>query len=195
MLIRETTFTVEVGEHGYFIGFDDDYDFPSEMPFGWRCGSATPANAVVLPTTDTGTLQMTVQLHDSPPDTEPGDGWEPAEEMSLLADTPTLHVATIGQGDFWDAWPEEEPPLDAFADGDDWVRMRLYCRVDDFEPGIGDRGERHLIQLWPAPQTPPVHPDISEADRQARADYAADTADPVDDYTAAYPYTYSDEAN
>ncbi|MYR87125.1 hypothetical protein GTY41_19790 [Streptomyces sp. SID685] len=189
MLIRETTFTVDLGENGYLIGFDDDYDFPSEMPFGWRCGPATPATAVVLPTTDTGTLRMTVQLHDSPPDAERGDGWEPAEEMSLLADTPTLCVATIGQGDFWDAWPEEEPPLEASAKGDGWVRMRLYCHVDDAEPGTGDRGERHLIQFWPAPQTPPVHPDISEADRQARAAYAADMANPVEDYT----YTYGDQ--
>ncbi|WP_227026092.1 hypothetical protein [Streptomyces fodineus] len=58
MLLREVTFTVDVGEHGYLIGFDDDYDFPSEMPFGWRCGPLTAATAVVLPTTDTGPLQM-----------------------------------------------------------------------------------------------------------------------------------------
>ncbi|WP_257585889.1 MULTISPECIES: hypothetical protein [unclassified Streptomyces] len=110
MLIREATFTVDLGEHGYLIGFDDDYDFPTEMPFGWRCGPATDATAVVLPTTDTGPLRMTVQIHDSPPASEPGDAWEPAEEMSLLADTPTLYLATIGQGDFWDAWPEDQPP-------------------------------------------------------------------------------------
>ncbi|MEU1661002.1 hypothetical protein ABZ527_33605 [Streptomyces griseofuscus] len=196
MLIREVSFTVDLGEHGYLIGFDDDYDFPSEMPFGWRCGPATPATAVVLPTTDTGPLQMTVQTHDSPPDTEPGDGWEPAEEMSLLADTPTLCLATIGQGDFWDAWPEDQPPLEApeAADSGGWVHMRLYCHVDDLEPGIGDHGERHLIQLWPAPQAPAVHPDISDADRQARAAYAADIARPVEDYTVAYPFTYGDEA-
>ncbi|MET9176263.1 hypothetical protein ABZX64_35335 [Streptomyces misionensis] len=115
MLIRETTFTVDLGEHGYLIGFDDDYDFPTEMPFGWRCGPATDATAVVLPTTDTGPLQMTVQMHDNPPDTEPGDAWEPAEEMSLLADTPTLYLATIGQGDFWDAWPGDQPHLEAPA--------------------------------------------------------------------------------
>ncbi|MEU2307905.1 hypothetical protein [Streptomyces misionensis] len=189
MLIRETTFTVDLGEHGYLIGFDDDYDFPTEMPFGWRCGPATDATAVVLPTTDTGPLQMTVQMHDNPPDTEPGDGWEPAEEMSLLADTPTLYLATIGQGDFWDAWPGDQPPLEApaAAGSGGWVRMRLYCHADDPAPGTGDHGERHLVQLWPAPQTPPVHPDISEADRQARAEYAADMAKPVEDYTAECP--------
>ncbi|WP_435642246.1 hypothetical protein ACR9VJ_00165 [Streptomyces sp. H49] len=71
--------------------------------------------------------------------------------------------------------------------------MRLYCHADDPEPGTGDHGERHLVQLWPAPQTPPVHSDISEEDRQARAEYAADMAKPVEDYTAAYPYTYGDE--
>ncbi|AGS73919.1 hypothetical protein [Streptomyces collinus] len=198
MLIREATFTVDLGEHGYLIGFDDDYDFPHEMPFGWRCGPATDAIAVVLPTTDTGPLQMTVQVHDRPPGPEPGDGWEPAEEMSLLADVPTLYLATIGQGDFWDAWPEEQPPLEApppAADSGGWVRMRLYCHVDDPEPGIGDHGERHLVQLWPAPQMPPVHPDISETDRQARADYAADRAKPLEDYTATFPYPYGDETD
>jgi hypothetical protein len=39
-----------------------------------------------------------------------------------------------------------------------------------------------------------VHPDISEEDRQARAEYAADMAKPVEDYTAAYPYAYGGEA-
>ncbi|MFH8342611.1 hypothetical protein [Streptomyces sp. AM6-12] len=88
MPIREATFTVDLvdlGEHGYFTGFDDDYDFPTEMPYGWRCGPATQTSAVVAPTTDTGP-----------------------------------------------------------------------------EPGIGDHGERLLVQRWLAPQTPPVHPHISE---------------------------------
>lgn len=110
MLIREAAFTVDLGEHGYLIGFDDDYDFPSEMPFGWRCGPVTDATAVVLPTTDTGPLQMTVQTHDSPPDTEPGDGWEPAEEMSLLADTPTLCLATIGRATSGTPGPKTNRP-------------------------------------------------------------------------------------
>ncbi len=115
--------------------------------------------------------------------------------MSLLAETTTLYLATIGQGDFSDAWPEDQPPLKAPAAAGSgvWVRMRLYCHADDPEPGIGDHGERHLIQLWPAPRTPPVHPDISEADRQARAEYAADMAKPPKDYTAQYPYSYGDE--
>ncbi|MET8725400.1 MULTISPECIES: hypothetical protein [Streptomyces] len=39
-----------------------------------------------------------------------------------------------------------------------------------------------------------MHPDISEEDRQARAEYAADMAKPVEDYTAAYPYAYGGEA-
>ncbi|MEU0437722.1 hypothetical protein ABZ153_40265 [Streptomyces sp. NPDC006290] len=55
-------------------------------------------------------------------------------------------------------------------------------------PGIGDHGERHLIQLWPAPPTPPVHSDLTEAARQARADYAADMATPVQGYTTTYTH-------
>ncbi|MEU1447573.1 hypothetical protein [Streptomyces mirabilis] len=115
MLVHASSFTVDLGENGYLIGFTDDYEYPREMPFGWP-----------------------------------------------------------------DAWPEEEPPLHLppSPDGTDWVRMRLYCHTDDPEPGIGDHGERHLVQLWRAPRTPPAHPEITEADRRARVDYAADMAIP-----------------
>ncbi|EKX63782.1 hypothetical protein [Streptomyces ipomoeae] len=175
MLVRESSFTVDLGENGYLIGFTDDYGFPRELPFGRRCGPATEANAVVLTTTDTGPLRITIQIHDTPPAPETGDDWEPAEELSLRPDLPELHLATLEQGDIMDAWPDDEPPLRApFSRG--WVRMRLYCHADDPEPGIGDHGERHLVQLWPAPATPPLHPDITEEDRQARAEYAADMA-------------------
>jgi hypothetical protein len=180
MLVRSCSFTVDLGENGYLVGFIDDYEYPREMPFGWRCGPATDAGAVVLTTTDTGPLQLTVQVHNAPPAPETGAEWEPAEEISLRADLPTLRLATLEQGDILDAWPDEEPPLHLppSPDGTDWVRMRLYCHTDDPEPGIGDHGERHLVQLWRAPDTPPVHPEISEADRQARVDYAADMAIP-----------------
>ncbi|UUU33751.1 hypothetical protein JIX56_30055 [Streptomyces sp. CA-210063] len=183
MLVRESSFTVELGENGYLIGFTDDYAYPQEMPFGWRCGPATEANAVVLTTTDTGPLLITIQVHDAPPPAETNGDWEPAEELSLRTDLPHLCLATLEQGDILDAWPEDEPPLKNF---DGWVRMRLYCHADDPEPGIGDHGERHLIQLWPAPETPPIHPEITEEDRRARAEYAADMAMPVEDYTAEY---------
>ncbi|MGW7786083.1 hypothetical protein [Streptomyces tricolor] len=32
MLARTDSFTVELGENGYLIGFMDDYDYPAEMP-------------------------------------------------------------------------------------------------------------------------------------------------------------------
>src|SRR5206468_2362143 len=86
MLVRSSSFTVELGENGYLIGFSDDYDYPAEMPFGWRCGPATDANAVVLTTTDTGPLKLTIEIHDAPPAPETDDGWEPAEEISLRTD-------------------------------------------------------------------------------------------------------------
>lgn len=192
MLVRESSFTVDLGENGYLIGFTDDYEYPQEMPFGWRCGPATAANAVVLTTTDTGPLRITVQVHDAPPDSETTGDWEPAEEMSLRADLPDLFLATLEQGDILDAWPDDEPPLQAppaFDASDGWVRLRLYCHADDPEPGIGDHGERHLVQLWAAPESPPVHPEITEEDRQARAEYAAEMAVPAEDYTVTYTET------
>ncbi|WP_227026093.1 hypothetical protein [Streptomyces fodineus] len=72
--------------------------------------------------------------------------------------------------------------------------MRLYCHADDPDPGIGDHGERHLIQLWRAPATDPVHPPLSDEDRRARAQYAADMVTPVEDYTTEYPIHYSGES-
>jgi hypothetical protein len=59
--------------------------------------------------------------------------------------------------------------------------------ADDPEAGVGDHGEHHLIQLWRAPRTPPEHPEITDADRQARAEYATDRAMPVDDFTITHP--------
>ncbi|UXY25025.1 hypothetical protein N8I84_42115 (plasmid) [Streptomyces cynarae] len=193
MLVREATFTVNLGENGYLIGFDDDYDWPKEMPFGWRCGPATDTNAVVLPTTDTGSMEMTIQVHDVPPAPEVGGDWESAEEISLRAGFPVLCLAVIRQSDFWDAWPDQEPPLEIppSANGEEWVRMRLYCHADNSEPGIGDRGERHLVQLWRAPQAPGVHPELTDADRQARAEYAAQMGVPVEEYTTTYPVSYT----
>ncbi|MCC5481053.1 hypothetical protein [Streptomyces barringtoniae] len=192
MLVREATFTVDVGENGYLIGFDDDYDWPKEMPFGWRCGLATDSNAIVMPTTDTGPVQMIIQVHDGPPAPERGNDWEPPEEISLRADYPELCLAVI-RSEFWDAWPEDEPPLEVppSNEGEQWVRMRLYSHADDPEPGIGDHGERHLVQLWRAPQAPSLHPEITDADRQARAEYAAQMNMPVEEYTTTYPLTYT----
>ncbi|MFJ4519314.1 hypothetical protein [Streptomyces sp. NPDC088816] len=196
MLVHQAAFTIEVAESGYLISFTEHDDYPAEMPYGWRCGPAGPASAVVLTTTDTGPVRMTIQVHDGPPAPETGSEWEPAEEMSLLAQAPHLYLATLEPGDILDAWPDGEPALQipSAADGHDWVRMRLYCHADDPEPGIGDHGERHLIQLWRALQTPPVHPDITEADRQARADYAEHLAVPTEDYTTTYPYSYTPDS-
>ncbi|MCE0446831.1 hypothetical protein LT493_26275 [Streptomyces tricolor] len=83
------------------------------MPYGWRCGPAGPSSVVVLPTTDTGPLQLTIQIHDSEPVPEPSSEWEPAEEISLLAETDSIHLATLDPGEVSDAWPEDHPPSPA----------------------------------------------------------------------------------
>ncbi|WP_318199153.1 hypothetical protein [Streptomyces sp. SCL15-4] len=189
MLVHEAEFTVDLGESGYLIGFAEHDDYPDEMPYGWRCGPAGASSAIVLTTTDTGPLQLTLQIHDSQPAPETDSGWEPAEEISLLAETDRVHLATVDPGDVIDAWPHEEPPLHLPpAPGPDrWIRMRLSCHADDPEAAIGDHGERHLIQLWPAPATPPVHPTASEEDLQARAEYAANRSALLADYTTDLP--------
>ncbi|MFG3207758.1 hypothetical protein [Streptomyces sp. NPDC048192] len=189
MLVHEAHFTVDLGESGYLIGFTEHDDYPDEMPYGWRCGPAGPSSAVVLTTTDTGPLHLTVQIHDSEPASEADDAWEPAEELSVQAESGRVHLATLDPGDITDAWPEEEPPLSlpTSPEQEPWARMRLYCHADDPEAGIGDHGERHLIQLWPAPPTDPIHPALTDEDRQARAEYTAGLAGTVEDYTTEYP--------
>ncbi|MFJ4525596.1 hypothetical protein ACIP4Y_32405 [Streptomyces sp. NPDC088810] len=189
MLVHQADFTVDLGESGYLIGFTEHDDYPDEMPYGWRCGPNDDATAVVLTTTDTGPLQLAIQIHDSQPAPETRGEWEPAEEISLRAETDSLHLAVIDPGEVSDAWPEDEPPLPVVPlfGHDQWVRLRLYCHADDPEPGIGDHGERHLIQLWPAPASAPVHPALSEEDLRARAEYAANTSGPMVDYTVDLP--------
>ena len=194
MLVHQAEFTVDLGESGYLIGFTEHDDYPDEMPYGWRCGPVGTSSAVVLPTTDTGPLQLTIQIHDTQPAPEPGSEWEPAEEISLQAEVDSIRLAILDPGDVSDAWPEDEPPLQLLSNPDRWVRnpdrwvrMRLYCHADNPEPGIGDHGERHLIQLWPAPATAPIHPALSEEDLRARSEYAANTTGSTEEYTIELP--------
>ncbi|QTE03152.1 hypothetical protein [Streptomyces cyanogenus] len=136
MLVRQAEFTVDLGESRYFIGFTERDDYPDEMPYGWRCGPAGDASAVVLTTTDTGPLQLTIQVHDGQPAPETSGAWEPAEEMSLRAETDSLHLAVIASGEVSDAWPEDEPPLplEPLLRQVRWVRLRLYCHAKTRKP-------------------------------------------------------------
>ncbi|MFF3918380.1 hypothetical protein ACFYZB_33765 [Streptomyces sp. NPDC001852] len=96
MLVREVTFTVGVSENGNLIGFDDDYDRPKEMPFGWRCGLATDSNAIVMPTPDTGPVHMIIQVHDGPPAPERGNDWEPPKRSACAPTSP--NCASLSSG-------------------------------------------------------------------------------------------------
>ncbi|MFJ4585660.1 hypothetical protein [Streptomyces echinatus] len=94
--------------------------------------------------------------------------------MSLRAteDTPLIYI--LGSGDFEEAEPDEGPlplPIEQLPA---WMRMRLYCHTATPECGVGDRGERHLIQLWAAPEEPPVHPELTESDLAQRRGYKED---------------------
>ncbi|MGW2651642.1 hypothetical protein ACWC2T_43925 [Streptomyces sp. NPDC001393] len=188
MLVHESVFTVDLGEDGYIVGFAEHDGYPAQMPYGWRCGPVDASSAVVLTTTDTGPLQVTIQVHDSEPGPETPNRWEPAEEMSLFSDGGPVHLERLDPGDVLASWPEDEPVIHmpASPDAEQWVRMRLYCHAEDYEPGIGDRGERHLIQLWPAPPTHPVHPPVSEKDQQARTEYTAAMAHQEEYYGVEY---------
>ncbi|OIJ99216.1 hypothetical protein BIV25_09280 [Streptomyces sp. MUSC 14] len=171
MIIAETTLTPVTGEYGYLLALGGAYEWPPEWPYGWRCGPIGSDTAHIITDTDTGTITITVQTHDEPPPLQSAPGWGPPEEISLHAteDAPVLYI--LGTGDFWEAEPDDGPlrlPADRMPV---WIRMRLYCHTADPEPGIGDRGERHLIQLWAAPEEPPVHPQPTASDLVLRRSY------------------------
>ncbi|MEV4441391.1 hypothetical protein AB0K09_20675 [Streptomyces sp. NPDC049577] len=182
MIIAETTLTPETGEYGYLLALGEEYEWPPEWPYGWRCGPIGSDTAHILTDTDTGAITIAIQTHDEPPPPETGPGWGPAEEISLHAtETPTLYI--LGSGDFEEVEPDDGPltlPTDQVPA---WIRMRLYCHTPDPEPGVGNRGERHLIQLWAAPQEPPVHPEPAPSDLALRHSYKED----FDQSTAAWP--------
>ncbi|MER6565158.1 hypothetical protein ABT288_02930 [Streptomyces sp. NPDC001093] len=67
-----------------------------------------------------------------------------------------------------------------------WARGAEALLDEDDFAGIGDRGERHLIQLWPAQPTDPVHPPISDEDLQARTEYATAMARQAEEYGVDY---------
>jgi len=92
----------------------------------------------------------------------------------------------------WNAWPGDEPVLQVPVTAPPpalGTRMRLYRRVDHYEPGLGDRGERHLVQLWPARPSPPVHAELTAVNVEDRA-YAEMAARPVEEYTRSYTITH-----
>ncbi|MEV5719085.1 hypothetical protein AB0L41_34800 [Amycolatopsis mediterranei] len=186
MLLRQVTFTVHLQESGYLLAVDDEsHGYPAAMPYGWRCGPATPSSAVILATTDTGPVTLILRLHDTPPPPDNSTQWEPVEELSLRPEGYAVRVLVLGSGDVSERWPVHEAPLQAPEDAP-WVRLRLHCRAEHSEPGLGDRGERHLVQLWPAPPTPPVHPPLAAADIRARATYEDAAGRPVEEYTRSY---------
>ncbi|GAA3131432.1 hypothetical protein GCM10010521_16760 [Streptomyces rameus] len=174
MIIAETTLTPETGAYGYLLTLGEDCPWPPEWPYGWRCGPIGTDTAHILTDTDTGTITITLQIHDEPPPPWTDPAWGSAEEMSLRATegAPVIHI--LGSGDFEEAEPEDGPlqlPVDHLPAS---VRMRLYCHTPDPEPGVGDRGERHLIQLWAAARQPPVHPRLTESHLTQRRAYKED---------------------
>ncbi|MFF4188573.1 hypothetical protein ACFYZ9_35775 [Streptomyces sp. NPDC001691] len=174
MIIAESTLTPETGEHGYLLALGEEYQWPPQWPYGWRCGPVGSDTAHILTDTDTGTITITIQTHDETPPPEIGPGWGPAEEISLHATELTPLILILGSGDFDEAEPDDGPlalPTDRVPA---WIRMRLYCRTTNPEPRVGDRDEHHLIQLWAAPQNPPVHPELTESDLTLRRSYQDD---------------------
>jgi hypothetical protein len=100
-------------------------------------------------------IALRIELHDSPPATDTSRPWQYGpEDVVLHTADDHLTLAIPCQGDLSERWPDDEPPLTLPPKtADKPLRMRLYGRADSNEHGIGDRGESHLLQLWPDPET------------------------------------------
>ncbi|MFJ8097527.1 NucA/NucB deoxyribonuclease domain-containing protein [Streptomyces griseofuscus] len=87
LITTETTLTPETSEYGYPLTVGEDYEWPPEWPYGWRCGpiGKDTAHIITDTDTDTGTFTITVQTHDGPPPPETDPAWSAAEEVSLHA--------------------------------------------------------------------------------------------------------------
>ncbi|MFI2206696.1 hypothetical protein ACH47Z_39425 [Streptomyces sp. NPDC020192] len=115
MITAEPTLAPETGEYGYLLALGEDYAWPPQWPYGWRCGPIGSDTAHILTDTDTdtdtdtGTGTITVQTHDAPPPPETEPAWGPAEEISLHAteDAPVIYI--LGSGDLEEAEPEDGP--------------------------------------------------------------------------------------
>lgn len=154
MLLRHTDVTLRPLGEGYVIALSEEYDYPGPWQDDRSIQSNGECAAQVSCVTDTGDLALRIELHDQEPDPDISRTWQFGPEDTVLrAETEYLMLVIPCQGDLSEQWIDDEPPLalpSGPAGGPRAFQVRLYSRADSNEPGIGDRGEHHLIQLWPA---------------------------------------------
>lgn len=157
MLLRRTAVTVRPLGEGYLVALSDEYDYPGEWQDDRSIQATGECAAQISCVTDTGDLDLRMELHDHAPGPDTSRAWHYGpEDVALKAEAENLVLVIPCQGDLSEQ--SVELPLAAPSGADDHAgrfHVRLYGRADSNEPGIGDRGERHLIQLWPATEQPP----------------------------------------
>ncbi|MFF3127438.1 hypothetical protein ACFVRD_35255 [Streptomyces sp. NPDC057908] len=154
MLLRHINMTLRPLGEGYVVSLAEEYDYPGPWEDDRSIQTNGTSAAQVNCVTDTGDLALRIELHDTPPETDTSRAWQYGpEDVVLCAEDGCLTLAVPCQGDLSEWWPDDEPPLalpPKTAGGS--LRVRLYGRADSSEYGIGDRGETHLLQLWPDPE-------------------------------------------
>jgi hypothetical protein len=154
MLLRRIDMSLRPLGEGYVVALAEEYDYPGP----WNDDRSIQANGVsaaqVNCVTDTGNLTLRIELHDSPPEIDTSRPWQYGpEDVVLHPEDDHLTLAVPCQGDLSEWWPDNEPPLPLPPrTADKPLRVRLYGRADSNEYGIGDRGDIHLLQLWPDPE-------------------------------------------
>ncbi|MFI0220057.1 hypothetical protein [Streptomyces lydicus] len=159
MLLRHIDMTLRPLGEGYVVALAEEYDYPGPWEDDRNIQTNGDFAAQVNCITDTGDLGLRIELHDSAPATDTSRPWHYGPEDVVLSaeGDDCLTLAVPCQGDLDERWPQDEPPLTLpphAADKPRWFRVRLYGRAGSNEYGIGDRGENHLLQIWPEPEEP-----------------------------------------
>ncbi|MER6916050.1 hypothetical protein ABT354_30630 [Streptomyces sp. NPDC000594] len=151
------TMRIGVTHHLYVITHTDAEEPDDDRTTGnglvWLNEEGDQAN--IMTGTSWGDINVTVEIHDTEPEPELIP-WDEAVEFSMRFTRDGPMIGSLITEDLTDL------PIPS-GEGDDrpW-RLRLHARGRDTATTLGDRPvlpdgtlpEHHLIQLWPAPQTP-----------------------------------------
>lgn len=158
MLVQRFQTVVATDYHQFLLDPADSEGIPSGVYPEFNLALFGGRTVRVNVGTRVGPVNLSLELHDSPPtydDTE----WEDAAEGDLFYDNPGgLVVWGMKNGGFERALPEA-PDETLTPPGRHRYRIRIYGRGKDIEydgPNLGEPVEDYLIQLWPTVDAQPA---------------------------------------
>lgn len=117
-------------------------------------GLLTPTTLAIYTTIAMGMVRVSWSTHSDAPQSDV-DAWDSALEISVYALEGELNLS---------GWGGTDPDLPNLAEGaEGWYRVRVFTRGrgrrEDWDAGV-DLGEvaheRYRLEVWPAPEAPPV---------------------------------------